>query len=78
MNPADDEINIFLPLAFGMLILLLVIVFGLVFWLLTKAKVIEIKNRSNLFKVVSGAVFSIIGVFFVWGIIKLAEFIFRV
>jgi hypothetical protein len=53
-------------------------VFGLVFWLLTKAKVIEIKNRSNLFKVVSGAVFSIIGVFFVWGIIKLAEFIFRV
>ncbi len=78
MNPADDEINILLPLAFGLVVLFFALLFGLLFWILKKNKVIKITNKSHLFDVLRAAILSIVGVFVIWGIIGFATFVIQV
>ncbi len=71
MNPADDEINLFLPLAFGLVIVFFAAMFGIVIWILNKTEVINLAKESHLFSVLRAAVLSVIGVFvisFVGGI----------
>lgn len=78
MNPADDEINILLPLAFGVVILFFALLFGLIFWILNKTKVIQISSESHLFNVLRAVISSIIGVFVVSGIIGISIFVFQI
>lgn len=78
MDLADDEINIFLPLAFGLVVLLFASLFGLIFWILNKTKVIQISKKSHLFSVLRAAILSVIGVFIVSGVIGVFIFVIQV
>lgn len=77
MNPADQEINVFLPLAFGVVIVLLTLSFGLSFWILVRFKVIKITNREHLFGVLKAAVFTLTGVFVISGLFLIAPLVFQ-
>ena len=78
MNPADDEINILLPLAFGIVVLFFALFAGLIFWILNKTKVIQISNKSHLFGVFRAAILSVIGVFVISGVIGIATFFIQI
>ena len=75
MNPADDEINLLLPLAFGFIVLFFGAIFGLLIWLLNRTKVINLSKDSHLFGVLRAAILSIIGVFVLSGVISAAVFV---
>lgn len=75
MDPADDEINILLPLVFGIIILIPALAIGLFFLILIKTNAIEIKNKNNLIKVLKAASFSLAGVISILVLIRIVVFI---
>ena len=62
MDNASDEINLFLTLAFELVVLILLAIVALVGWLLLRFKVIEISDKHYFSGVLKGAAFSISGV----------------
>lgn len=78
MNPADDEINILLPLAFGVIILIPALAVGLIFLILSKTKTIETKNKKNLISVLKAVVLSLAGVVLIFASIQIVVFIIEV
>ena len=69
IDPADDEINIFLPLVFGLTIIFFVSIIAGTLWILHKIKVANFAKDSHLFSVFRSAVLSVIGVFIISGVI---------
>lgn len=78
MNPADDEINILLPLAFFLTVAFFgLIIFG-IFWLLNKKGVVKLSKDNQLFSVFRAAILSIIGVFAISFLAGIAVFVIQV
>ncbi len=69
MNPADDEINILLPLMFLIFIGIILLVFGVTLFILYKLIVFEGDKSNNILTVLKYAIFSLIGVFLFSGIL---------
>ncbi len=63
INPADDEINLLLPLAFGIVVCCFVLVISLTVWILHKTKAVKFANISNLFDVFRALILTILGCF---------------
>lgn len=63
MDPAEDEINIFLPMAFGIFLIIIFSIIGVLFWLLRRSKVVEAINKYYFLAVLKAAFLSIVGVF---------------
>lgn len=61
MNPADDEINILLPLVFGVIIVFFVAIFGVISWILHKKKVVNFGENSHLSSVFRAVILTAIG-----------------
>ena len=63
MNGSDDEFNLFLPLAFGLIVFFLLAAGSLIFWLLRRFGVIKIPEGFHLNKILKGAILSFSGIF---------------
>lgn len=78
MNPADDEINLLLPLFFGFFVILIGAVVTTIVWILHKTKVINFSQNSNLRNVLKATILSIIGVVVGYTIISLSISVFHI
>lgn len=63
INPADDEINILLPLVFGLLVFCFVAIICLIVWILNKTKVADFSKNSHPFGVFKAVILTIVGFF---------------
>jgi uncharacterized membrane protein YedE/YeeE len=72
------EVNIVLPLMFGLLIFSFVIFAAVVFWLLKRFNLIELTRDNNTLSVLKDALFSIIGVIIVSAIIGICLLIIEI
>lgn len=63
MNPADEEINILLPLVFGILVSCFVSIICLIVWILYKTKVADFSKNSHLFGVLKAVNLTVIEFF---------------
>ncbi len=78
MDGASDGINLLLPLAFG-LVLISLLLFGiLIYWFLIRFKVIELPDKYFPFRILKGAFFSFIGVFAFVAIITVITFVLNI
>lgn len=78
MNPADDEINILLPLMFVLIIGFFGAIIGGIFWILSKNGIIKLPENSQLFSVFRAAILSILGVFVLSAIAGVAIFVIQI
>lgn len=78
MVSASDEINLFLPLAFGLIVFFFLAVGSLIYWLLSRFKVIEISDKYYLLGVLKDAVLSILGIFAILAIIGGVVFVLNI
>ncbi len=74
MNPADNEINLFLPFVFAVLVLIFALTFGGIFLFLRSKKASELTNQNQFFSVLRAAVLSIVGVFVITGLVGVSIF----
>ena len=74
MNPADEEINILLPLMFILTVSFFISVIGGIFWFLNKKEIVKLSKENQLFSVLRAAVLSILGVFVLSAIAGIAVF----
>ncbi len=71
MDSASDEINLLLPLFFGLTVFFFLAIGSLIYWLLLRFKVIEFAGKYYIFGVLKDAFLSFVGVFALHAIIGL-------
>lgn len=75
MNPADNEINVLLPLLFVLMVVFIGMIIGGIFWIFNKKKIVELSEGNQLFSVFRVAILSILGVFVLSAIAGIEIFI---
>lgn len=78
MDSASDEINLLLPLVFGLIVFFFLAIAGLICWLLLYFKVIEISDKYYFLGVLKDASISLLGVFAISAIIGGVVFILNI
>ncbi len=78
MNPADDEINILLPLMFFLMISFFGAIIGGSFWMLNKNGIIKLPENSQLFSVFRAAILSVLGVFVLSAVAGIVIFVIQI
>ena len=85
MNPSEDEINLLLPLTFGLVIVFFSAILGLIIWTLNKTQIINTEilralfdKDSQLFDVLRAAILSVVGVFIIFGISGVAGVVVQI
>jgi len=75
MDSASDEINLLLPLVFGLIVILFLFFCGLIGWLLRRFEIIEFPDNLFPFRILKGVFLSFIGVFALFITINLLVFV---
>lgn len=70
MDSASDEINLFLPLFFGLIVFFILAIGGLIYWLFWRFKVIEFSDNFYIIRVLKDAFLSFVGVFVLVAIVS--------
>ena len=70
--------NLFLPLAFSLIIIFFGAIFSGIFWVLNKNKVVNFTEENQMFGVFRSAILSIIGVFAISFLVGAAVFVFGI